>query len=104
MEVLERNPETAAPTDDNAAVLLQAVRELADGQLAELADDIDRRGIYPKSILQRLGELGALKAHLAQPDRPADYGLAIQAMTEVSRVCGATGFMVWCHDVCGVYM
>jgi alkylation response protein AidB-like acyl-CoA dehydrogenase len=25
-------------------------------------------------------------------------------MTEVSRVCGATGFMVWCHEVCGVYM
>jgi alkylation response protein AidB-like acyl-CoA dehydrogenase len=25
-------------------------------------------------------------------------------MAEVSRVCGATGFMVWCHDVCGLYM
>jgi len=25
-------------------------------------------------------------------------------MTEVSRVCGATGCMVWCHMVCGVYM
>ena len=39
-----------------------------------------------------------------KPDKPADYGLAIAAMTEVSRVCGATGFMVWCHDVCGLYM
>jgi alkylation response protein AidB-like acyl-CoA dehydrogenase len=84
--------------------LIKAVRELAKGPLAELADDIDRRGIYPKSILQRLGELGALKAHMAEPGKPADYGLAIAAMTEVSRVCGATGFMVWCHDVCGVYM
>jgi alkylation response protein AidB-like acyl-CoA dehydrogenase len=25
-------------------------------------------------------------------------------MAEVSRVCGATGFMVWCHDACGLYM
>ena len=100
MEVLER-PLADLP---NEVDLIKAVRELAIGPLAELADDIDRRGIYPKSILHRLGELGALKAHMAGPGKPADYGLAIAAMTEVSRVCGATGFMVWCHDVCGLYM
>ncbi len=100
MEVLER-PLADLP---NEVDLIKAVRELAIGPLAELADDIDRRGIYPKSILHRLGELGALKAHMAEPGKPADYGLAIAAMTEVSRVCGATGFMVWCHDVCGLYM
>ena len=100
MEVLERpSAKLSQPFD-----LIKAVRELATGPLAKLADDIDRRGIYPKSILQRLGELGALKAHMAQPDSPADYGLAISAMAEISRVCGATGFMVWCHEVCGVYM
>lgn len=108
MEVLERTPtdaDMAATAGMPAeAALLRAVRTLADGPLAELADDIDRRGVYPKSILQRLGELGALKAHIAEPGRPADYALAIQAMTEVSRVCGATGFMVWCHAVCGVYL
>lgn len=108
MEVLERTPtdaDMAATAGMPAeALLLRAVRTLADGPLAELADDIDRRGVYPKSILQRLGELGALKAHIAEPGRPADYALAIQAMTEVSRVCGATGFMVWCHAVCGVYL
>ena len=100
MEVLER------PLTDfcSSVDLIKAVRELAAGPLAELADDIDRRGIYPKSILHRLGELGALKAHMAESGKPADYGLAIAAMTEVSRVCGATGFMVWCHDVCGLYM
>ena len=103
MEVLERPP-TILHSDVD---LIKAVRNLATGPLAELADDIDRRGIYPKSILHRLGELGALKAHMSDPDKPgkpADYGLAIAAMTEVSRVCGATGFMVWCHDVCGLYM
>ena len=100
MEVLERPTVEESKTTD----LLMAVRALADGPLLELADDIDRRGNYPKSILQRLGAVGALKAHLTDPASPADYGLAIRAMTEVSRVCGATGFMVWCHDVCGVYM
>ena len=100
MEVLERPIADLSQGFD----LVKAVRELATGPLAELADDIDRRGIYPKSILHRLGELGALKSHMAEPGKPANYGLAIAAMTEVSRVCGATGFMVWCHDVCGVYM
>lgn len=100
MELLERPAADLSHEFD----VIKAVRELATGPLAELADDIDRRGVYPKSILQRLGELGALKAHMAEPGKPADYGLAIRAMTEVSRVCGATGFMVWCHDVCGVYM
>ena len=108
MEVLERTAASPSPElgDETltGSTLIAAVRELANGPLAELADDIDRRGIYPKSILQRLGELGALKAHMGEPGRPADYGLAIKAMTEVSRVCGATGFMLWCHDVCGVYM
>ncbi|MGQ2980911.1 MAG: acyl-CoA dehydrogenase family protein [Polaromonas sp.] len=108
MEVLERaaTPPGLWPAGETLSgdALIAAVRALADGPLAELADDIDRRGIYPKSILQRLGELGALRAHLADGDTPADYGLAIRAMTEVSRVCGATGFMVWCHAVCGVYM
>ena len=106
MEVLDR-----AATEPTSSVvslprdaLISAVRDLSNGPLAELADDIDRRGIYPKSILHRLGEIGALRAHMSEPGKPADYGLAIAAMTEVSRVCGATGFMVWCHDVCGVYM
>ena len=107
MEVLDR--ETSPPAHSEAlqldgATLISAVRELADGALAELASDIDRRGVYPETILKRLGELGALRAHMAHGEQPGDYGLAIRAMSEVSRVCGATGFMVWCHAVCGVYM
>ena len=105
MEVLERKNNVLTQAVSAAdARMIDAVRALADGPLAELADDIDRRGIYPKSVLQRLGELGGLSAHINTPEHTADYGLAIRAMTEISRVCGATGFMVWCHDVCGVYM
>ena len=44
MEVLERPVADAAPELD----LIAAVRKLASGPLAELADDIDRRVIYPK--------------------------------------------------------
>ena len=101
MEVLERPAAVPLLTD---ASVIAAVRELADGPLAELASDIDRRGVYPETILKRLGDLGALSAHMKRGEQPGDYGLAIRAMSEVSRVCGATGFMVWCHEVCGVYL
>ncbi len=95
----------AAQTESRGDVtaMLHAVREIAAGPLAGLASDIDRKGVYPKAILQRLGSAGGLSAHLAL-DGEADYGAAIQAIAEVSRVCGATGFMMWCHAVCGLYM
>ncbi len=97
--VLDNPAAIATPAD----AMLTSVREIADGVLAELADDIDR-GVYPKSVLMRLGEVGAYRAHLGQGGGEPDYGAAIRAITEISRVCGATGFMVWCHDVCGLYM
>lgn len=84
--------------------LMDAVRAVAQGPLAAVVESIDREGHYPREVLQQLGALGALGAHLDTPAGRGDYGLAIRAMAEVSRVCGATGFMVWCQLVCGLYM
>jgi alkylation response protein AidB-like acyl-CoA dehydrogenase len=98
--VLQQPLATAASRADS---MLATVRQIAEGPLAELAEAIDRRGAYPREVLGQLGAAGALRAHLALDGEP-DYGAAIQAITDVSRVCGATGFMMWCHDVCGLYM
>ncbi len=92
---------TAWPPD--ATTMLAAVRAIADGPLAAIADDIDRRGFYPEAVLRQLGEAGAFAAHLDLGGE-ADFAAGIQAIAEVSRVCGATGFMMWCHAVCGTYM
>jgi alkylation response protein AidB-like acyl-CoA dehydrogenase len=91
---------TATP----AEALLAAVRAVALGPLAQQVEAIDRQGRYPREVLQQLGQLGAMSAHLDSETGAGDYGLAIQAMAEVSRVCGATGFMMWCQAVCGLYM
>jgi alkylation response protein AidB-like acyl-CoA dehydrogenase len=45
-----------------------------------------------------------MSAHLDAPHGAGDFFLAIQAMAEASRVCGATGFMMWCQAVCGLYL
>lgn len=84
--------------------LIDAVRAIAQGPLARQAYDIDR-GSYPADVLRQLAAAGAMSAHLPKADGSAgDYGLAIAAMAEASRVCGATGFMMWCQCVAGLYM
>jgi alkylation response protein AidB-like acyl-CoA dehydrogenase len=87
-----------------AHALLAAVREVAQGPLAAVVESIDRTGYYPRAELQQLAALGAMSAHLEGAAGPGDFGLSIRAMAEASRVCGATGFMMWCQAVCGLYM
>ena len=95
-------PELNHETSANA--LLAAVREVAQGPLAAVVESIDRTGYYPRAELQQLAALGAMSAHLDGEAGPGDFGLSIRAMAEASRVCGATGFMMWCQAVCGLYM
>jgi alkylation response protein AidB-like acyl-CoA dehydrogenase len=83
---------------------LAAVTAVAQGPLAEQVVAIDREGHYPLAVLQQFAQLGAMSAHLDTPEKPGDYFVAIQAMAEASRVCGATGFMMWCQAVCGLYL
>ena len=96
--VLER-PTVQAFGDD--VVILDATTAIADGPLKATALRIDQ-GHYPIEIMAELGKAGALGAHL---DRNGGRtGVAIAAMRSVSRVCGTTGFLMWCHDVCGLYL
>jgi hypothetical protein len=94
-------PELATPAEHS---LLGAVRAIAQGPLAEQVEGIDRQGHYPRAVLQQLAAAGAMSAHLAAPAGLGNYGLAIRAMAEASKVCGATGFMMWCQAVCGLYL
>ena len=102
--VLEQAASTAVAADPRPSdTVLEAVREIADGPLLDQAAQIDR-GSYPRELMHALGAAGAYGAHLGAGAQAGDYMLAIRAMTEVSRVCGATGFMVWCQQVCGLYL
>jgi len=96
--------ERRAPVEqDQATPMLLTVSALADGPLREAADAIDR-GAYPRAVMQALGAAGAYRAHIGPGAAAGDYASAIRASAEVSRVCGATGFMVWCQQVCGLYL
>jgi alkylation response protein AidB-like acyl-CoA dehydrogenase len=95
---LKHLPNTAWEDD---ATVLDAAKAIADGPLRAMAARIDR-GHYPVEIMGALGAAGALGAHL---DRYGSRtGLAIATMQAASRVCGTTGFLMWAHDVCGLYL
>ncbi len=101
MNAADLPPELAQPATSG---LIDVVRAIAQGPLAGRAYAIDR-GAYPADLLQQLAAAGAMSAHLEKPDgSPGDYGLAILAMAEAAKVCGATGFMMWCQGVAGLYM
>ncbi|MDN7130934.1 acyl-CoA/acyl-ACP dehydrogenase [Halomonas sp. MC140] len=81
--------------------VLEEVRKVSREQLAPAAESIDK-GRYPLEIMSSLGKAGAFAVHL---DKHGErFGLALSNMHEISRQCGSTGFMTWCHDVCGLYM
>ena len=103
MAELQDAPPMATIAGAPAPTMLDAVRAIADGPLRAAADATDR-GTYPREVLKRLGAAGAYAAHIGPGAEPGDYISAIRAMTEVSRVCGASGFMVWCQQVCGLYL
>ncbi|HEY7775594.1 MAG TPA: acyl-CoA dehydrogenase family protein, partial [Kineobactrum sp.] len=89
------------PWADDNRVLVDVAR-ISREQLAPAAYRIDHEGYYPTDIMAELGRAGAFATHLDQYG--ARYGLAIASMQEISRHCGSTGFMTWCHDVCALYM
>ena len=91
----------APATLGSAEHVLKATAIVARDKLAAAAGDIDR-GMYPRDVMRELGAAGALGAHLRR--NGARFDLAIAAMEEVGVTCGSTAFMVWCHDVCGLYL
>ncbi len=80
----------------------QEVASISQARLAPNANRIDQEGYYPLDILAELGQAGAFALHLDRYGQRFDAALA--NMHEITRHCGATGFITWCHDVCGLYM
>ncbi|HTH60179.1 MAG TPA: acyl-CoA dehydrogenase family protein [Paraburkholderia sp.] len=97
--VSSRDLQDAAQSD---RTIMQEVTAIADGPLAEAAHRIDHEGHYPLDLMAALGRAGAFGAHLESGGRRV--GLALDAMRAISRRCGSTGFLTWCHDVCGLYL
>ncbi|MCH5322193.1 MAG: acyl-CoA/acyl-ACP dehydrogenase [Helicobacter sp.] len=60
------------------------------------------QGEYPQDILENLGKLGFYNAFLNHKEKGLPQ--AIKSIYEVSKVCGNTGFCVWCQNVLAWYL
>jgi hypothetical protein len=79
------------------ASIADEVASIARKELAPLAVAIDSGSVYPADLLRRLGAAGAWGSH--RPNKgAADLRCAIQSMSALGEVCGATAFMAWCQD------
>lgn len=81
--------------------LLDNVATLARTHLTPKVLEIDR-GYYPLAEMSALGKAGAFSAHLNA--NGGDFGTAILSTAKIAEVCGTTGFLSWCHQVCGLYL
>ncbi|VVN80827.1 acyl-CoA dehydrogenase family protein [Pseudomonas fluorescens] len=95
-------PRFATVSFSAETALMDQVQQISRHQLAKLANLIDHDGYYPLDVMGALGASGALSIHLNRYG--GRFDLALAAMNEVTRSCGSTGFLMWCHDVCGLYM
>src|SRR5713226_7988327 len=73
------------------------VASIARKDLAPLAADIDEGTVYPADLLRRLGGVGAWSSHRPS-NGAADLRCAIQSISALGEVCGATAFMAWCQN------
>src|SRR5579859_7294617 len=83
------------------SAVIDQVTSIAQGPLRAAVKQIDH-GHYPAEIMGALGEAGALGVHLER--HGGRFGLSLASMQAASRICGATGFLMWAHDVCGLYL
>jgi alkylation response protein AidB-like acyl-CoA dehydrogenase len=80
------------------ASIADAVASIARKELAPLAADIDSGTLYPAGLLRCLGDVGAWRSHRPNNNGAADLRCAIQSISALGEVCGATAFMAWCQN------
>lgn len=96
-------PDHSLHTEKQGLTTLDQVKHIVATDLAPITAKIDE-GFYPSDVMRSLAATGAMSAHLKSPHGDDDFCLTLNAMALVSRVCGSTGFMMWCQSVCGLYL
>ena len=88
--------------DPSAAQAQQHLAAALELELAPLVNQIDD-GLYPATLMRRLGEMGMFSHHLSLGGL-IDLPRAIADMAVVAESCMSTAFCIWCQDACGWYL
>lgn len=83
------------------AKFLNTITDSVATTLAPKVSQIDK-GYYPLTEMSHLGKAGVFLPHLSA--HGGRFDTAILATAQIAKVCGTTGFLAWCHQVCGLYL
>jgi alkylation response protein AidB-like acyl-CoA dehydrogenase len=84
--------------------LASRCRDIVRSDLVPIVEDIDRKGLYPETVLRKLGQAGAFGQHLPGSNAAFSLKAAIEATSAVGEVCLSTAFCMWCQDALGWYI
>lgn len=86
--------------------LINQIKNLVQTELAPLAKQIDRQGVYPEAFLRHVGQVGGFACVGTADEGGNGLGLnsQINVLREIGRGCGATAFSAWCQSACAWYL
>lgn len=81
-------------------MIKKMIRELAEAEIAPIAELLDAEAEYPKETIAKLGDLGVMGMPFPQEygGAGADYIAYIMAVEELSKVCASHGVIVQTHN------
>ncbi|AFZ29643.1 acyl-CoA dehydrogenase domain protein [Gloeocapsa sp. PCC 7428] len=91
----------------NTEAIVQELQKLISLELQPKVKDIDEKGEYPRTFLQKLGEIGGFKQTVPMQFGGTGYqGLKfpVQMIEAISQECLNTGFITWCQFACTWYL
>ncbi|XP_033356115.1 short-chain specific acyl-CoA dehydrogenase, mitochondrial [Bombus vosnesenskii] len=95
-----RNIASLSMLSETHQMLHKTCRDFAEGELKPLAGEIDKKHLYPKEQIKKMGELGLMS--IAVPENVGgtglDYLAYVIAMEEISRACASTGVIMSVHN------
>ncbi|OAD57625.1 Short-chain specific acyl-CoA dehydrogenase, mitochondrial [Eufriesea mexicana] len=81
-------------------MLQKTCRDFAEAELKPLAGEIDKKHLYPKEQIKKMGELGLMGITIPENlgGTGLDYLAYAIAMEEISRGCASTGVIMSAHN------
>jgi len=81
-------------------MLKDTCRQFAESELWPIAHKVDKEGLFPRSIIEKMGELGLMGLNISEDygGSGLDYLAYAVTLTEISRGCASAGVVMSAHN------
>ncbi|XP_078048122.1 activator-recruited cofactor subunit 42 isoform X1 [Augochlora pura] len=100
LHAVTRNIASLSMLSETYQMLHKTCKDFSEGELKPIAAEIDKKHIFPKEQIAKMGELGLMS--IAVPEHLGGTGLDylsyVIALEEISRGCASTGVIMSVHN------